>query len=121
MPLAGVSTLSAIKEAAKSPSYLQDEIKSRVASGPIGFSIKAQLAIESDITDDATIRWADSNPVVELGTLEVNKLVEDSDVVAKTTIFDPLPRVKGVEPSDDPLLEMRAALYLISGKQRRAA
>jgi catalase len=36
-------------------------------------------------------------------------------------IFDPIPRVEGVEASDDPLLEMRAAVYLVSGRGRRAA
>lgn len=38
----------------------------------------------------------------------------------KHIIFDPIPRVEGVEASDDPLLEMRASIYLVSGKQRRA-
>jgi catalase len=36
-------------------------------------------------------------------------------------IFDPIPRVEGVESSDDPLLEDRANVYLISGKERREA
>ena len=36
-------------------------------------------------------------------------------------IFDPIPRVKGIEPSDDPLLEVRAAVYLLSGRERRTA
>jgi catalase len=27
--------------------------------------------------------------------------------------------VDGIEPSDDPLLELRAAVYLISGRRRR--
>ena len=39
----------------------------------------------------------------------------------QTTIFDPIPRVAGIEPSDDPLLELRAAVYLISGRRRRKA
>jgi len=34
-------------------------------------------------------------------------------------IFDPIPRVDGIEPSDDPLLELRAAVYLLSGRRRR--
>jgi catalase len=29
--------------------------------------------------------------------------------------------VDGIEPSDDPLLELRAAIYLISGRRRRQA
>jgi catalase len=36
-------------------------------------------------------------------------------------IFDPVPRVDGIEPSDDPLLELRAAIYLLSGRRRRQA
>ncbi len=29
------------------------------------------------------------------------------------------PRVDGSEPSNDPLLELRAAIYLLSGRRRR--
>jgi catalase len=29
--------------------------------------------------------------------------------------------VDGIEPSADPLLELRAAVYLLSGRRRRAA
>jgi catalase len=39
----------------------------------------------------------------------------------KNVIFDPIPRVDGIDPSDDPLLELRAAVYLIGGRRRRAA
>jgi catalase len=39
----------------------------------------------------------------------------------KHIIFDPIPRVDGIEPSADPLLELRAAIYLLSGRRRRAA
>ena len=39
----------------------------------------------------------------------------------KKIIFDPIPRVDGIEPSDDPLLELRAAIYLLSGRRRRQA
>ena len=38
-----------------------------------------------------------------------------------TIIFDPIPRVDGIEPSNDPLFELRAAIYLLSGRRRRAA
>jgi catalase len=39
----------------------------------------------------------------------------------KRIIFDPIPRVDGIDPSADPLLELRAAIYLLSGRRRRAA
>jgi catalase len=36
-------------------------------------------------------------------------------------IFDPIPRVDGIEASADPLFEPRANVYLMSGRRRRAA
>ncbi|KAH8596257.1 catalase-like domain-containing protein [Bisporella sp. PMI_857] len=123
VPTASISTLSAEELKAKDAEYLSTEIRERVANGPVGFKILAQLAVEGDATDDATEHWAESNPVVELGSLELTaaKSEEENLKEQKTVIFDPVPRVDGVEPSADPLLEVRAALYLISGKQRRAA
>ncbi|MGA2594567.1 MAG: catalase, partial [Bryobacteraceae bacterium] len=38
----------------------------------------------------------------------------------KQIIFDPNPRVDGIDPSGDPLLELRAAIDLRSGRRRRA-
>jgi catalase len=45
----------------------------------------------------------------------------DSLAQQQQIIFDPIPRVDGIEPSADPLLELRAAAYLLSGRRRRAA
>jgi len=39
----------------------------------------------------------------------------------KHIIFDPIPRIDGLEPTADPLFELRAAIYLLSGRRRRAA
>jgi len=36
-------------------------------------------------------------------------------------IFDPIPRVDGIDTSADPLFEPRAIIYLMSGRRRRAA
>jgi catalase len=80
-----------------------------------------QLAEAGDIVDDATKHWPESCTVMELGTVELTELVADNAKEEQRIIFDPIPRVDGIEPSDDPLLELRAAIYLISGRQRRGA
>jgi catalase len=59
--------------------------------------------------------------LLDLGALSLTQPVADDDHEQKQIIFDPIPRVDGIEPSDDPLLELRAALYLLSGRRRRAA
>lgn len=121
VPEAGNQHLDDAATAAKTADYLFDEIKERAAGGPIVFTLKAQLAGVGDIVDDATIHWPADRPVVDLGTITLNATVADNDAEQKQIIFDPIPRVAGIEPSNDPLLELRAAIYLISGRRRRKA
>jgi catalase len=79
------------------------------------------LASEGDVVDDATIHWPEDRTLLELGTVVLTAPVPDSAHEQKQIIFDPIPRVDGIAPSDDPLLELRAAVYLLSGRRRRAA
>ena len=58
---------------------------------------------------------------MDLGSIALTAVVANDAQAQQHTIFDPIPRVDGIDPSDDPLLELRAALYLISGRRRRAA
>jgi len=122
-PVADYATLSESDVASKSTSYLFDELSEHLSKEPIEFKLLAQIAEEGDPTDDVTKHWPDSRKKVELGTVKVEKVVsepEDSKQ-QKKIIYDPIPRVEGIEPSDDPILDSRAAVYLISGKERRAA
>jgi catalase len=121
VPEAGNQSLDDSAAAAKGPNYLFEEIVDRVAKGAARFKILVQVANDSDIVDDATIHWPEDRELVELGTLALSQFVSDSADEQKHIIFDPIPRVDGIEPSADPLLELRAAIYLASGRRRRAA
>ena len=121
VPEAGNDPLSAEAAAAKGPNYLFDELATRIAEGPIKFKIVAQLAGEGDQVHDATVHWPEDREIFDTGTLVLNEPVADDAAEQRHIIFDPIPRVDGIEPSDDPLLELRAAIYLISGRRRRAA
>jgi catalase len=121
VPEAGTDYLDDVALAAKSPNYLFDELAERIAQDPIKFRIMVQLANEGDIVDDATVHWSSDRTLLELGTLVLTEPVSNSDREQKHIIFDPIPRIDGIEPSADPLLELRAAIYLLSGRRRRAA
>jgi catalase len=121
VPEAGNDFLSGDQAAKIGPDYHFNEIAERVGKGPVRFRIKVQAAAPGDVTDDATVRWPESREVVEFGTLELDAVMPDSPAQQKQIIFDPIPRVDGIEPSGDPLLELRAAVYLLSGRQRRKA
>jgi hypothetical protein len=70
--------------------------------------------------NDATIHWPGDRSVVRFGTVELTAKAPE-DEAHRRIIFDPIPRVQGIERSDDPLLELRAAVYLLSGRRRRQA
>jgi catalase len=106
--------------AKQSPNFLVEEIKKRVAGGGTSIRIVVQTAAPGDVVDDSTVHWPADRPEVDFGTIELMGILPDNEVEQRQIIFDPLPRVDGIEPSDDPLLNVRADLYLISGRRRRS-
>jgi catalase len=121
VPEAGNDHLDEATTKTKDPNYLFDELVARIANGPIRFQVLVQLAEEGDIVNDATHHWPADRSRFNLGTIVLDKLVADNAHEQKRTIFDPIPRVDGIDPSDDPLLELRAAVYLLTGRRRRQA
>ena len=121
VPEEGNDYFSAEAAAALAPNYHFDEIVERVTKKPVRYTIYVQVAEAGDVVDDATQHWPESRRVVALGTLELTAPVADNTAEQKHIIFDPIPRVEGIEASADPLLELRAAIYLLSGRRRRKA
>lgn len=121
VPELGNHYLAEAEVAALTPDFHFDEIQERLAKGPVRFKVVVQAAAPGDVTDDATVHWPESRELVELGALELTEPVQNNVAEQKHIIFDPIPRVEGIEPSADPLLELRAAIYLLSGRRRRAA
>lgn len=120
MPEGGDDFLTDEQAAGLAENYHYDELRERVAKEPIRFRIQVQLAEAADTVDDSTVHWPESREKVELGTVELAKVLPDTLAQQKQIIFDPIPRVEGIEPSEDPLLELRAAAYLVSGRRRRS-
>lgn len=121
LPEAGDEHLDAAAATAKGANYLFDELEERIAKEPVRFRLMVQLADDGDQVDDVTVHWPESRQLLELGRFSFNNPVLDQAHEQKQIIFDPIPRVDGIEPSDDPLLELRAAVYLLSGRRRRSA
>jgi catalase len=121
VPVGGNDYLTDERVAAISANYHFDELAERVKKEPVAFKILVQVAEPGDTVDDATAHWPESRQLVELGRLELTEVVPDMLAEQKHIIFDPIPRVEGIEASADPLLELRAAVYLLSGRRRRAA
>ncbi|KAB8295127.1 hypothetical protein EYC80_007058 [Monilinia laxa] len=121
VPVEGVEIASEGVKKSLGENYLTEEIVGRLERGPVEFKLLVQIAEEGGVTNDATVHWPEERKVVELGTVRVEGLLKDNEKEQKHIIYDPIPRVEGVDVIDDPLLDVRAGVYLISGKERRAA
>jgi catalase len=121
VPELGNKFLADADVGALAPNYHHDEIAAHVAKEPFRFKLLVHIAAPGDVTDDATKHWPESRELLQLGVIELTEAVKDNATEQQHIIFDPIPRVDGIEPSADPLLELRAAIYLLSGRRRRVA
>ena len=107
--------------AQKSANFLFDEIGPRLAQGPIRLGVFVQMAERGDDVADASVPWPDNRAQIPFGTLTLIARVDDQEPERRRIIFDPVPRVDGIDTSGDPLTEVRSDIYLLSGRRRRAA
>ena len=120
-PEQGTEYLSDQQAAAKSPNFLFEEIGRRLATGPVRLGVFVQLAGAGDDVADASVAWPESRTEVPFGTITLTQRVDDQAPERRKTIFDPVPRVDGIDSSGDPLTEVRSEIYLLSGRRRRVA
>lgn len=100
------------------PSFLIDELETRLARGPVTFHLQAQLAKPGDPTADPSRPWPDGNRVVDLGALTIDRRAPDSAAAEKALLFLPGRVTDGIEPSDDPMIAARDAVYAVSFARR---
>lgn len=96
------------------PDYLREELKTRLAKGPITFRLVLQVADPGDQTNDGSLVWPDNRRTVELGIITITSVLPDSAVAEKKLAFDPTRLVDGIELSDDPLPTLRSHVYAYS-------
>jgi catalase len=104
---------------ARGRDYLHQEIRERVAHGPVRFTLELQVAGPDDRVDDPSSVWPDSRERITAGTLELTEVDDSTDENA--LVFDPARVTDGIELSEDPVLRFRPAAYSESVTRRTAA
>jgi catalase len=120
-PDEGTEYLSPGAAATKPGDFLLDEINQRLSRGPIALGVFVQLADPGDDVTDSSVSWPDDREEIPFGRITLTRRVDADAEELRKIIFDPLPRVDGIDSSGDPLTQARADLYLLSGRRRRAA
>ena len=113
-PVGGTQSLTDDEAKAKGPDFLIDDLRQRVAAGPVAFDFVLQLAQPGDKLESATTPLPDDRPKVTLGRLTVKAVSADSTGPCVPITYNPMVLPKGVEPSTDPMLAARAAPYAVS-------
>jgi catalase len=120
-PEAGIEHLAPEQLPKKTADFLAAELSARLAKGPVKFRVQVQLAEPGDVVDDATAIWPETRTLADFGTLTITERVDELAPERRKIIFDPLPRVDGIDSSGDPITDVRSDVYLLSGRRRRAA
>jgi catalase len=120
-PEEGTEYLSDEQAATKSADFLFEEIGLRLTRGPARLGVFVQLAGDGDDVTNSSVAWPEGRLEIPFGTITLTGRVDDMAPERRKIIFDPIPRVDGIDTSGDPLSEMRSEIYLVSGRRRRAA
>jgi len=120
-PEEGTEYLSNEQAAGNSSDFLFEEIGPRLARTPARLSVFVQLAGDGDDVTNGSVTWPEDRPQIAFGTITLTGQVDHTEPERRKIIFDPIPRVDGIDTSGDPLSDVRSEIYLLSGRRRRAA
>jgi catalase len=113
-PAAGDQRISPAAAKSAGADYLSDELRKRLADGPVHFDLHVQIAEPADNTADPSAQWPASRRDVVAGRVELTETAPENGVL----VFDPTSIVDGIELSDDPVLRFRSQAYSVSIERR---
>ena len=116
VPIDGDKWLTAAAAAKTAPNYLIDEMPKRL---PFKMKVVVQLANPGDQTIDGSAPWPDDRKVVELGVITITTVAPNNAELQRSLAFNPIYLCDGIALSDDPLPEIRSAVYALSVAHRR--
>jgi hypothetical protein len=80
--------------------------KRPLTKGPIRLGVVVQLAGDGDDVTDSSVPWPDIRPEIKFGTITLTERADDMEPERRKIIFDPIPRIDGIDTSGDPLSEV---------------
>lgn len=118
LPVAGVQGQPLEAIAAAPADVLFSELQVRLDQGPVEFDLQLELAEEGDRLDDATALWPATRTRVTIGRLRIDQPTSEQEIGDPVMNHDPTVLTDGIEPTDDPILQIRRGVYEVSAAQR---
>lgn len=118
-PLDGFVGLTEEEERNFPATFLEEEFRERLKTGPAEWDVFLQIAEADDPLNDPTALWPDDRRRINVGRLTIDRLVaEDSGDDCDGFIFDPNNLPTGISATDDPILAIRGSAYAVSFARR---
>jgi catalase len=102
----------------KTTNSLFDALVRQLKSGPLQWRLIVTIGQPNDPVTDATLPWPTDRRTIDAGVLTLTTVETEAAGNARDVNFDPLVLPDGIEPSDDPLLSARSAVYAASYRAR---
>jgi catalase len=97
---------------------LFDALVRQMRAGPLQWRLMLKVGTSADPLLDATLPWPNDRRVIDAGLLTLTSIETEAPGNARDVNFDPLVLPEGIEPSADPLLSARSAVYAASYRAR---
>ncbi len=91
--------------------YLFDDLIAQIAQHPQQWRLIVTIGQADDPTNDATLPWPEGRRHIDAGTVTIDHASSEDSGRCTAVNYDPLVLPPGIEPSDDPLLSARSAVY----------
>jgi catalase len=111
VPVQPVVVGGAEPSAAGDKNYLFDDLIAQIARHPQQWRLIVTVGQADDPTNDATLPWPEGRRQIDAGTITIDQASSEDSGRCTAVNYDPLVLPSGIEPSDDPLLSARSAVY----------
>jgi catalase len=118
VPAAGVERLTEEQMRTHGANFLADEMRRRVAAGPVAFDMVLSFPAAGDDLNNPTIAWPDDRPRMTVARLTVTSVEAGPGGPCDGISFLNLDMEPGIAFSDDPVLHARTAPYAVSLTRR---
>lgn len=106
--------------ASRAPDFLNQEIRQRLAAGPVRWTMAVTVAEANDPVADPSKAWPDGRRTVDVGTLTVQALQDEANGPCRDINYDPTVLPQGMRTSADPFPAARSSAYALSYERRAA-
>jgi catalase len=111
VPVLPIAADSEEPSAAGDKNYLFDDLIAQIARHPPQWRLIITIGQADDPTNDATLPWPEGRRQIDAGTVTIDQASSEDSGRCTAVNYDPLVLPSGIEPSDDPLLSARSAVY----------